>query len=419
MDNLTGLATDMGVIGSGSLTVRDFTLQRTRDTSMAHTTVQGQLMAALTLNTRSLIFFDSYNPSYVRRMLHLNGMASGQAMLSIAYGMDQKLYGLGYNAGNQTYQLYTIDTLSGSVSAVNNSTGSMNLGNDNSTYGNGANTNVAFNFIGNATNRIRVIGNNGMTNVQLDATTGAIVEVDSNINYMSGDANYGQSVNIGSVGYLNSYNGSNSSDMIGYDFNTGAMVGLNTSTNGYGSLVTDLSLTGLLNIFGTGNTYHNGYLDIWYDLTNNTNIGYMASNYYGDSTATENYSTLYTMNNMTATTNPANPMAIGNGTPVKGVAAQKAAMPTSVNTIANSYNTDLFVYPNPTTNNARIVLSDPSIGKVRVDVIDLDGRIVNEYVYPSGSYNLDISMGNMPNGLYNVRVTQKGEADQNVKIIKN
>lgn len=427
MNNNNGVAQDMGVIGSGSFNVKDIAFGIDRDSSSANSTVQGQLMAALTLNLRNLIFFDSYRPDYIRRVVHLNGMTSGQAMLAIAYGMDQRLYGLGYNGSNQTYQLYTIDSATGHVTAVNNTAYPLDLGPDNSTYGNGGNTNVAFNFIGNANNRIRVIGNNGMTNVQLNSMTGVVAEVDSSMQYGSGDVNFGQTVDLGSIGYTNSYNNSDSSMMIGYDFNTGAMVSLNASDssnngNGFNNLNTALNLTSVLNIFNnsSNNTYRNGYLDVVYDNTTHSNLGFMASNYYGNGTGTDNYSTFYTMHNVgSATTTPTSAGSIGSGTPVKSMAARKTYVPSAVNNIvANGTGSNLFVYPNPAISNTRIVLPEAATGKVFVDMIDMNGRVVRSYEFGLGTYQLDLDLSNIPTGLYSARVMQDGAQTQSVKIMK-
>jgi len=419
MDNVTGLASDMGAIGTGNLSVNDIAFQSTRDTSMANSSLQGQLMAALTLNTRNLIFFDSRNPSYIRRMVSLNGMTSGQSMIAIAYGYDQKLYGMGYNSTTQTYQLYTIDSATGNVSAVNTTAGSLNLGNTNSSAGNNAYSNVGFNFIGDATNRIRVIGNNGTTNVQLDAATGLVVATDNAMQYASGDSNFGSGVNLGSIAYTNGGAGTNNSSMIGYDFNTGAMVTLNGNGNSNsGTLNTTLSLNTILNLFANNNAYRNGYLDIYYDLVSSTNLGYMASNYYGDSGRTDNYSTFYLISNLTASGSATSQGSIGGGTPVKTLAAKKQMASQGVYTVTNNYSNALLVYPNPAVTSTRIVLTQPAVNNVYVDLVDLNGRIIRSYEYGSGSYQLDLDLGNVPTGLYSARITTSGADVQSVKIVK-
>ncbi len=376
-------------------------------------------MAALTLNTRNLIFFDSRNPSYIRRMVALNGMTSGQSMIAIAYGYDQKLYGMGYNSANQTYQLYTIDSATGNVSAVNSTVGSLNLGNTNSSAGNNSYNNVGFNFIGDATNRIRVIGNYGATNVQLDAATGLVVATDNAMQYASGDSNFGSGVNLGSIAYTNGGSGTNNSSMVGYDFNTGAMVTLNGNGNSNsGSLSTTLSLNTILNLFNNSNAYRNGYLDIYYDLTSSTNVGYMASNYYGDSSRSDNYSTFYLLSNLTASGSATSQGNIGGGTPVKTLAVKKQMAPQGVSTVANNYSNSLLVYPNPAATNTRIVLTQPAANNVYVDLVDFNGRVLRSYEYGSGTYQLDLDLGNVPAGLYSARITMNGAAEQSVKIVK-
>ncbi|MDR3681495.1 MAG: DUF4394 domain-containing protein [Flavipsychrobacter sp.] len=414
MDDLTGLAIDMGAIGTGGMNVNDVAFQTTRDTSAVNAAIQGQVTAALTLNSRNLIFFDSYKPSYIRNMVAIKGMTTGQAMIALAYGYDQRLYGLGYNSSNQTYQLYTIDSASGTVTAINSTPGSINLGNTNSSAGNNSYNNVGFNFIGDAINRIRIIGNNGATNVQLSATTGLIAQTDNSMQYASGDANFGNTINFSSIAYTNGGAGTTTSSMIGYDQNSGSMVTL--GSNGY--LNTTLSMTNMLNLFANNTSYRNGYMDIYYDAATNANLGYMASNYYGDSSRSDNYSTFYTMNNFTASGTTASQGNIGDGTPVKTLSVQKAAASTGVYTVQKNYNNSLLVYPNPALNNTRIVLDGPAANNVYVDLIDLNGKVINSYQFGSGTYQLDLDLGNIPFGLYSARITSNGAPTQSVKILK-
>ena len=168
-------------------------------------------------------------------------------------------------------------------------------------------------------------------------------------------------------------------------------------------------------------SYRNGYMDISYNGMDNTSNGYIISNYYGDSAATENYSSFYTMSNMTSTATPVvGPGSrIGGGTPAKSVAVGKSARNTAVYNVTNSGNASLVAYPNPTQADTRIMLSAPAKAKVMANVMDLAGRVIVTYEFPSGATYLTISMAAMPAGLYNVRVAQQGLPDQTIKVIKN
>jgi hypothetical protein len=415
--NNLGVITDLGVIGNGTVNVDDISFMNTPDTS---TNISGNLMAALSLNLRNLVFFNSQN-GQVRNMLHLNGMTSGQTMVAITYGTDLNLYGLGYNSNNQTYQLYLVDTVTGNVTAMNQTAGTLNLGTDN---GSGLSISAAMTYMANMTNRIRVIGNNGQTNVMLDATSGAIVETDSAITYVNGDANFGLMANLSSIAYADNGNGGNN-QMYGYDVNTGAMVQFNANNNNMGNgngssgyLSTMLSLNGLLNLFGNNNGYNNGYLDIAFNSATSTNIGYMANNYYGDSAMVNNYSTFYTMNNVGNGGTPTMVNSIGNGIPVKSMTARKEARTTSIANIANVYGNGIVAYPNPTPDATKIVLPYTATQTVTVDVIDLNGRIVRSYSYGAGSNTLDVDMSKLETGMYNARIITAGSKEQDVKLIK-
>lgn len=418
IDVVAGVATDIGAIGSGSIHVNDVTFQTSRDTTMAGN-IQGQLTAALTLNNRNLIFFDSYKPSYIRSIVSLKGVTSGQSMIAIAYGYNQKLYGLGYNSANQTYQLYTIDSATGNVTAVNTTAGNLNLGNMNSSAGNNSYTSIGFNFIGNATNTIRIIGNNGAINVQLNALTGQITETDNIMQYTTGDVNFGNSVDLSSIAYTYGGDANGVSQMIGYDVSTGAMVTLNGNIDGStGNLSTTLNMAAILSFFANNTGYRNGYMDIYYDQATNSNLGYMVTNYYGDSALNNNYSTFYTMNNFSST-GTATPMgSIGEGTPVKAMAVKKQAGSTGVYTVHSTYTNTLLVYPNPAIDVTRIVLDAPATDKVYVNIINLNGRLMRTYEFASGTDQLDIDLGNIPTGLYNATIISKGAPVQSVKILK-
>lgn len=423
LDNNSGLASDHGLIGDGSVNVQAITTSVNQySSSTGSTTAEGQTMVGLTLNLRNLILFDSYNPNHILGLHHITGMSSGQTMIAITYGQDLNLYGLGYNSNNQTYQLYTINEQTGVATAVNATPASINLGSDN---GSGANLNVAFAFVADASNRIRIIGNNGNTNDQLSATTGLIVSTDGALQYGSTDNNNGQVVNVGSIAYTNNYTNSNTTTMLGLDFNTGYLVSFdgndsNSNSGSYNMLSSMLNLSTVLNLSllnNNNNDNNNGYMDMYYDANTHTNLGFIATNYYGDSGSTMNYGSFYSMNANGATySDPTYKGSIGSGTPVKSTSVKKTYDPTSVPTVAN--NTTLQVYPNPAINTTSIILDKAATDNVLVDVLDMNGRVVSTTQYAAGSNKLDVNMSTMPAGMYTVRVSQKGNATQNLKVVK-
>ncbi len=277
-----------------------------------------------------------------------------------------------------------------------------------------------------------MIGNNGMVNTQIDATTGAVVETDTSMSYVTGDGSFGVTPNITSIAYTG-YGGDESSQLFGYDANTGAMVsfdaGDNTAGFGNGSsgyINTGLALTTTLSLFDHSSAYNNAYINIMYDNTTSSNWGFIASNYNGDSSNSEsNYSVLYNMSDMlsayhrgTATSAPANAGGIGYGVPVKDIAIRRPYATTGISNVVNNTTNDLLVYPNPVFSYTRVVLPNISSGSVYVDIIDLNGRIQRSYEFASGTYQADLDMSTLPTGLYSVRVTGNNVGYHNLKVVK-
>ncbi len=426
MSSTSGLMTDIGIIGSGALNVNDIAFDNNGGGSSA--TVTGQLVTALSLNLRRLITFDSKTPGTLRSSKSLNGLTSGQTMVAIDYAANGTLYGLGYNSMAQTYQLYTIDTLTGNVSAVNTTAGSLALGTDD---GSGNYINAGFRFISTLSNKIRVTGNNGATNVVIDATSGTVTSTDAALTYITGDANFGTAANITSIAYTG-YNGDATTQMFGYDANTGYMVKFNTSNSlsGFGTgtsgfINTDESLNTVLNLFAHTSAYNNSVMDIAYDNTTGKNVGFIMANYNGNTNAQQNYSIMYDMTAMLTGYSKgtgATPVAVGRlgyGTPVKDAVMRNSssAMPTGFATITAATNS-LLVYPNPVVSNARIVLPAPSIGKVSAMVIDMNGSVLRQYSYAPGTSIVDVDMSKLPAGIYSVRVSGDAAAPYNLKVVK-
>ncbi len=425
LNSATGTLTDLGAISSGSLNVRDIAF----GSLSAYSGAVIQPVKALSLNMRKLISFDAANTENITSAISLTGITTGQTMIGLDYSANGTLYGLGYNSGSQTYQLYTIDSATGSATAVNASPLSLNLGTDD---GSGNYINAGMRFIPTVNNRIRVIGNNGATNVQINAATGMVVTTDTAAKYITGDLSFGATANITSIAYTG-YNGDTSTQMFGFDANTGAMImfdqtdlatGLGIGSSGY--INTDLSLNTVLSLFShVTPAYNNAYMNIAYDIAAASNIGFMASNFNGDSSAIQqNYGLMYNMTGMLTayhrgTVVSPTPMGkIGYGTPVKDIAVRRSAGSTSVTNLTNNAANSLLIYPNPTTGIAHIALPAASTAVVSVYVIDMNGRIDNSYQYAPGESQLDIDMSILPTGLYSVRVFDPAVGYYNLKVVK-
>lgn len=424
MSGIGGLLVDMGAIGSGSLNVRDIALQTHRDTTSA---VSGHLLTALSLNLRNLVYFDANNPNNIRRVVRLNGITTGQSMVAIDYSSTGSLYGLGYNSGTQTYQLYLVDSATGNVSAVNSTPFSLNLGSDD---GSGNRINAGFRFIPTLANRIRIMGNNGSINAQIDAATGAIAATDTAVSFITGDVNFGASANISSIAFTG-FNGDTATQMFGFDNNTGTMLmfNRNNSMAGFGNgssgyVNTSASLSTVLSLLLFNSTYNNAHMNIAFDAAADANVGYMASNYEGDSSSQLNFSVLYDMTAMltayhkgTAST-PTTVGRVGSGTPVKDVTLRRSnPSTTAVANVTNNFN-DLLVYPNPVVANTHIVLNQISRSNVVVTIVNMNGMVERTYQYAPGTQNLDVDMSRLAAGMYSIRVSGADVPSHNLKVVK-
>ena len=424
MGSLTGTLTDLGAIGSGSLNVRDIAFAA----QGAFSGAVSQSVTGLSLNLRRLISFDALNPSHITNAVTLSGMTAGQSMVGIDYSANGMLYGLGYNSGSHTYQLYTIDTATGAVTAVNSAAGTLNLGSDD---GSGNYINAGFRFIATGTNMIRVIGNNGATNVQLNSATGAIAATDTAASYITGDLSFGTTPNITSIAYTG-FSGDATTQMFGFDANSGSMImfdqsnlagGLGIGTSGY--ISTDMSLSTVLSLFAHTAAYNNAVMNITYNATTMSNVGVMASNFLGDSgTSQQNFGMMYSLDGMLTGYHKGTAVApvpvgtIGYGTPVKDVTMRRSAVSSGVATINNNATNSLLVYPNPATSHTHIVLASVSKTAVSVDVLDMNGRVDLSTQYAPGASELDVDMSTLPTGLYSVRVFDPATGYYNLKVVK-
>ena len=226
------------------------------------------------------------------------------------------------------------------------------------------------------------------------------------------------------------FNGDTATQAFGFDANTGAMVTFNVDNSasgwgdgGSGYISTNISLDAVLSLLLHTSAFNNSYMDIAFDNTTSTNVGFMGSNYYGDSSGQLNYSILYDMSAMLSgyhkatSTDPTMTGTVGKGIPVKDISVYKTPMPTlvgNVNVAANGYQ----FYPNPVISTAKIILPVASVGEVTVDVIDLNGYIIRSFSYGPQSAQLDVDMSELPTGLYSVRVFGKGVAYHNIKVVK-
>lgn len=77
------------------------------------------------------------------------------------------------------------------------------------------------------------------------------------------------------------------------------------------------------------------------------------------------------------------------------------------------------LYPNPATSITRLQLSNPANKQMQLYVIDLNGRIVQEYDIDAGTRQLDADVSALPPGLYGLQLIQGGTMiDQPQKLVR-
>ena len=201
----------------------------------------------------------------------ITGVTMGQTLVGIDYRpATNVLYALGYDGSvaspGANAQLYTLDPGTSSVTAVGSAI-RLNLG---------ANTErIGFDF--NPTvDRIRVVSSNN-ANFRLNPVTGGIAATDPNVAYVGGTP---ADPGIGAVAYTNSYVGAVPASTTLYDIdylNNGLLSIQNPTT---GALTTQSTVQFVITggtspgTYGIGNPDALG-LDIYYNPTTNTNVGYL------------------------------------------------------------------------------------------------------------------------------------------------
>ncbi|MBA3900599.1 MAG: T9SS type A sorting domain-containing protein, partial [Bacteroidetes bacterium] len=92
-----------------------------------------------------------------------------------------------------------------------------------------------------------------------------------------------------------------------------------------------------------------------------------------------------------------------------------AVIATNVNMVFNSQN--IKIHPNP-ANNFITIDFNKTVGKSNLIMVDLLGRKVIEKEI-NNTQKETINIENLPNGIYNIRITDSNQNIHNYKIIKN
>jgi hypothetical protein len=80
--------------------------------------------------------------------------------------------------------------------------------------------------------------------------------------------------------------------------------------------------------------------------------------------------------------------------------------------------TGAYAYPNPAVSTVRIMFQNEPRGRLSLEVLDLNGRIMNSRMYTTGTPAYDLDVSTLPIGLYTVRVLQDGMLTDEIKLVR-
>jgi hypothetical protein len=215
------------------------------------------------LSQYRLVTFQVTAPGTFTATADITGLATGQSLVGIdSRPATGELFALGYNAtaasGTANAQLYTLST-AGALTPVGSAL-TLALGDDVSRVGFDFNPTV---------DRIRVVGKSG-GNFRLNPNNGALAATDGALTYATTDANTGQTPNVGSSAYTNSYIGSTATTLYNLDETASRLVRQDPPNNG------TLNTVGPLGVSTNAATQVSD-LDIYFNPTTGQNVAYMSS----------------------------------------------------------------------------------------------------------------------------------------------
>ena len=411
---LTGAnLTAVGAIGPVGTLVTDIAFAIDRPATLP--TITGNLAYALA--GTNLLTFDTAQPTLIRTSVGLSGIPADQTLVGVDVRPSTNvLYGLGYRLTDQMAQLYTLNATTGVATAVGAAV-MLPLGTT-------AADAIGFDF--NPTvDRIRIVGSN-RTNLRLNPNDGTVVDadpatagtqLDGNTRYNPGnatatpvvpaDVNAAATPAVGTVAYINSFSGAN-------------------STSGTTLFVYDRSLNvlatqippneGTLNTIGNSGLTLNATPSVSLDIFS-TAVGINTAHLVANSAASAN-SSLYTLNLATGATTLVG--AIGNGLTARDIAVAVATgVVTSVRERADLA-AGLTVYPNPARSNPSVAFTLVRAGRVELSLFDAMGRRVATQTSGNlavGAQTLRLATGSMKAGLYAVRLTVNGQTAASRQLV--
>ncbi|GAB3306794.1 DUF4394 domain-containing protein [Hymenobacter tenuis] len=392
----TGAATAVGPVGTGPLVaITDIAFQINRPATLP--AITGQLAYALAGS--NILSFDTALPGTIRTSVGITGVAASQTLVGMdVRPLDNRLYGLGYDAAMQMGQLYTINPTTGVATATGNLV-PLALGTGS----------IGFDF-NPAVDRIRVVGAN-RGNFRLNPNDGTAAPTnDGQLTYATTDANASATPAIGSVAYTNSYPGPagttetpRTTTLFGYDEALNVLVRQDPPNVG---TLTTIGASGI-----TATAGPNVDIDIFSSAAG-TNTAYLVA-----ASGASTNSSLYALNLTTgaATT----PTVIGNGIAVRDIAIAAAGGVTT-GTRRPEVATGFSLYPNPLSEATQISFRLPRAGQTELVLTDALGRTVERKAtgaLSAGAHTLDWQPTHQRAGVYFLRLTVDGQTAGTQRLV--
>lgn len=386
----SGVFTEAGRIGSGmSLRAISAQIQQTDPGNLT-----GRLAYGLASNGR-IVTFDTENPEVIRAEKSVSGIKAGERLVGIDFRpATAQLYGLGYNGNAMTASIYTIDTLTGTMTVVGAGDISMDLGNGIAGFD--------FNPV---VDRIRLVSQNG-NNYRLHPETGALLATDGVLSYAAGDVNNGNAPNIVTGAYTQSFNTANATTLYNIDATLNILATQVPPNDGI------LNTIGALGVNVNPADPSIGF-DIYFDLEDRLDFGYVVLN-----TNSSNFDRLYTINLNNGVLSETGRVGQGIALIDLSIAIDSVIISSSGEYPVNSM--PVSIVPNPGQDFFSIVHDELMDGYIEISVFDLNGKLVlDSGRLPAGiNGQTTLSATGLQAGMYIIKVKSAQQVMRTSKWIK-
>ncbi|MBC7449012.1 MAG: DUF4394 domain-containing protein [Hymenobacteraceae bacterium] len=168
--------------------------------------VTGTIAWALQATGNSFVTFDTDNPTFIRNLRAITGIAEPTIAGFDTRPNTGELFALGYNPAGEIARLYVVAPGTGVATAIGAGT---------FTLAGAGSSPIGFDF-NPAVDRIRVVTTTGK-NYRLNPNSGGIAATDLDLGYAAGDLRAGNSTNIGTAAYTNSFAGASTTTLFTID----------------------------------------------------------------------------------------------------------------------------------------------------------------------------------------------------------